>query len=87
MGIHLVVMGVAGCGKSAVGSRVAASLALPFIEGDAFHAPASVAKMQAGQPLTDADRAGWLARLADELAARPASCDSLSVSHLVIPQY
>ncbi len=81
MGIHLVVMGVAGCGKSAVGSRVAASLALPFIEGDAFHAPASVAKMQAGQPLTDADRAGWLARLADELAARPTgavlSCSAL----------
>jgi gluconokinase len=54
---------------------------LPFIEGDAFHAPASVAKMQAGQPLTDADRAGWLARLAEELAARPAgtvlSCSAL----------
>lgn len=82
MGIlHFVVMGVAGCGKSAVGTRVAARLGLPFIEGDAFHPPASVAKMQAGQPLTDADRHGWLAQLAGELAARPAgavlSCSAL----------
>jgi gluconokinase len=70
--MHLVVMGVAGCGKSAVAGRAAAALGLPLIEGDDFHSPASVAKMSAGQPLTDADRAGWLARLGEELAARPA---------------
>jgi gluconokinase len=65
-------MGVAGCGKSSVAARAAQALGLPMIEGDAFHAPESVAKMRAGQPLTDADRAGWLDRLAAELAAHPA---------------
>ena len=64
-------MGVAGCGKSYVAARVAAALGLPMIEGDAFHSPESVAKMKAGEPLTDADRAGWLDRLSAELAARP----------------
>ncbi|MFX8215005.1 AAA family ATPase, partial [Acinetobacter baumannii] len=74
-------MGVAGCGKSTVAARAAQRLGLPLVEGDDFHSPASVAKMRAGEPLTDADRAGWLARLADELAARPAgavlSCSAL----------
>jgi gluconokinase len=65
-------MGVAGCGKSSVAARAAQALGLPMIEGDAFHAPESVAKMRAGQPLTDANRAGWLDRLAAELAAHPA---------------
>lgn len=64
-------MGVAGCGKSAVGARAAAALGLPLVEGDDFHGAEAVAKMRAGQPLTDADRAGWLDRLAAELAARP----------------
>ena len=80
-GVSLVVMGVAGCGKSTVAARAAQRLGLPLVEGDDFHSPASVAKMRAGEPLTDADRAGWLARLADELAARPAgavlSCSAL----------
>lgn len=78
---HLVVMGVAGCGKSAVAARAAAALELPLIEGDDFHSPEAVAKMSAGQPLDDADRAGWLARLGAELAARPGgavlSCSAL----------
>lgn len=64
----LVVMGVSGCGKSSLGSALAGDLALPLIEGDDFHAPESVRKMRAGTPLTDADRAGWLTRLGEELA-------------------
>lgn len=68
---HVVVMGVAGCGKSEVGQRLAAALALPLIEGDAFHPPANIAKMRSGVPLDDADRAGWLDVLARELAAHP----------------
>jgi gluconokinase len=55
-----VVMGVSGCGKSAVGARLAAALGIDFIEGDADHPPASIAKMAAGIPLTDEDRHGWL---------------------------
>ncbi|WP_332814096.1 gluconokinase [Ramlibacter sp.] len=70
-GLRAVVMGVAGCGKSAVGRRLAEALRLPLVEGDAFHAPSSLDKMRRGVPLDDADRAGWLAALAAELANRP----------------
>jgi gluconokinase len=66
--IHVVVMGVAGCGKSGVGKRIAAGLELPLIEGDDFHPPTNKLKMQQGTPLNDDDRAGWLQALADELA-------------------
>ena len=44
----VVVMGVAGCGKSAVGRRMAAALQLPMVEGDDFHPPANVARMREG---------------------------------------
>jgi gluconokinase len=67
-GTAWVVMGVSGCGKSEVGSRLALALGAAFIEGDRFHPAANVRKMAAGIALTDADRAGWLAQLADELA-------------------
>lgn len=62
-------MGVSGCGKSTLGRAVADALTLPMIEGDDFHPPANVAKMSAGTPLTDEDRAGWLDTLARQLAA------------------
>lgn len=61
----LVVMGVSGCGKSTVGQAVADRLGWPFYDGDDFHPPENVAKMAAGQPLNDADRAPWLDRLHD----------------------
>jgi len=56
-------MGVSGCGKSTLVADLAAHLASPAFEGDDFHAPESVAKMRAGQPLDDADRWPWLDRL------------------------
>ena len=56
----LVVMGVAGSGKTTLGEAIAARLGWPFIDGDALHPAANVAKMSAGVPLTDADRAPWL---------------------------
>ncbi|MBS0403553.1 MAG: gluconokinase [Proteobacteria bacterium] len=61
-------MGVSGCGKSSVGAACAEALGWELHEGDAHHASESIAKMRAGTPLTDADRAGWLDRLADLLA-------------------
>ncbi|WP_245876388.1 gluconokinase [Caldimonas caldifontis] len=67
----LVVMGVAGCGKSSLGRACADALGWPLLEGDDYHAPESVDKMRAGTPLTDADREGWLARLGQMLADRP----------------
>jgi gluconokinase len=68
----LVVMGVSGCGKSSLGQALAAEFGLPLVEGDDFHPEANIRKMSSGIPLDDADRAGWLARLGDELACRPA---------------
>ena len=67
---RLVVMGVAGCGKSSLGGALAQALGLPLIEGDDFHAEASKAKMRQGIPLADADRLDWLDTLARELGAR-----------------
>src|SRR5689334_805704 len=56
-------MGVAASGKTFVGRALAAELRWPFADADDYHAPASVAKMRHGVPLTDADRAPWLAAL------------------------
>jgi carbohydrate kinase (thermoresistant glucokinase family) len=59
----LIVMGVSGAGKTTVGEALARQLGWQFIEGDDFHPAANVEKMAAGHPLTDADRAPWLAAL------------------------
>ena len=69
--IHLVVMGVAGCGKSVVGQRIGQLLELPLIEGDDFHPRSNVEKMARGQALSDDDRAGWLDALGQELRRHP----------------
>jgi carbohydrate kinase (thermoresistant glucokinase family) len=60
----VVVMGVAGSGKSTVGALIAEALGAEFAEGDLFHPAANVAKMSSGQPLTDADRMPWLDAMA-----------------------
>jgi gluconokinase len=60
----IVVMGVSGCGKSTVGALLAERLGVPYAEADDFHPRANVAKMAAGHPLDDADRAPWLDAIA-----------------------
>lgn len=60
MSYLVLVMGVSGAGKSTIGSLLAARLGVPFADADDFHPAANVAKMSAGQPLTDADRWPWL---------------------------
>jgi gluconokinase len=65
----VVLMGVCGSGKTAVGEALAADLGWPFFDGDDFHPPANVAKMAAGTPLVDADRWPWLDRLAVAMGA------------------
>lgn len=66
----VVVMGVAGCGKSSLGNVLAEAEGAQLIEGDAFHSIANREKMRSGIALDDADRAGWLESLAGELRAR-----------------
>ena len=66
----LVLMGVSGCGKTTVAQILAERLHWAFEEGDALHPQANVDKMAAGHPLTDEDRAPWLARVADWVDAR-----------------
>ncbi len=81
-------MGVCGCGKSEIGTLLANQLAIPFVEGDAYHPPANISKMAAGTPLDDSDRAGWLQQLKSIIAtARPQnqglvlSCSALKRSY------
>jgi len=64
---RMVVMGVAGCGKTSVGVALAARIGATFRDGDDLHPAANVAKMTAGQPLTDDDRWPWLAKVGQAL--------------------
>lgn len=59
----ILIMGVAGSGKTTVGEKLAATLGWKFLDADEVHPPANIAKMAAGHPLTDKDRAPWLAAL------------------------
>ena len=59
----IVVMGVAGSGKTTVGTLLAEAMDCPFLDGDSLHPAANVEKMTRGIPLTDADRAPWLAAI------------------------
>lgn len=74
----VVVMGVSGTGKSTVGRALADELGIPFVEGDDLHPAENVAKMSAGIPLTDDDRAPWLDLVAAQLT-RPVvvACSAL----------
>jgi gluconokinase len=63
----LVVMGVSGSGKSTIAESLAERLAWTFEDGDRFHPASNVAKMSAGQPLTDEDRWPWLNAIAGEI--------------------
>ena len=62
-----VVMGVAGSGKTLIGSGFARSIQMAFVDGDDLHPPENVHRMAAGIPLTDADRAPWLEAIARRL--------------------
>jgi gluconokinase len=64
----VVVMGVAGCGKSVVAGALAEALGWRLVEGDRLHPPANIERMSAGLPLTDAHRWGWLDAIGAELA-------------------
>ena len=78
----VVVMGVAGSGKTTVGAALAERLCLDYADADEFHSEANVAKMAAGHPLDDDDRSPWLLAIGHWLAAHNksggvASCSAL----------
>ncbi len=77
---NLVFMGVSGCGKSTVAEMYAQRTGATLIEADVFHPPANIAKMSSGIPLTDEDRAGWLAAMADRLVEGKARCEAMVVT-------
>ena len=81
-------MGVAGSGKTTVGELLAQEMGWDFYDADAFHPPENIEKMASGIPLTDADRAPWLAALHDLISTslkenRPAvlACSALKESY------
>ena len=63
----LIVMGVSGSGKSTIGEKLAEQLGWKYEDGDSFHPASNVAKMRAGQPLTDEDRWPWLRAIAEDI--------------------
>lgn len=81
-GRHVVVMGVSGSGKSTVAELLAARLSLPFGEGDEFHGEHNRALMASGVPLTDEDRAPWLAAVRDWMSAQSATGSVVACSAL-----
>ena len=76
----ILVMGVAGSGKTTVGRALAASLDWSFRDADEFHPPANIAKQAAGIPLDDADRAPWLAAIRAHLDERLARGENAVVT-------
>lgn len=67
--LHVVVMGVAGCGKTLVAAQIAERLALPLVEGDDFHPASEIEKTRQGAALSAQDRADWLRSVAGALRA------------------
>jgi len=70
---HLVLMGVAGSGKTTLARILQERLGLPYAEADEFHPPANIAKMSSGTPLEDEDRWPWLEAIRDWLTAQSAA--------------
>ncbi|WP_315098713.1 gluconokinase [uncultured Cellulomonas sp.] len=85
---HIVVMGVAGSGKTTVALLLAERLGRPYAEADEFHPPANIAKMSAGEPLTDEDRWPWLRAIRDWMTEQSragqsaiVTCSALKVAY------
>lgn len=64
----IIVMGVAGSGKSSVGAALGAAIGAPYIDGDDLHSAENIAKMSAGIALNDDDRWPWLTKIGETLA-------------------
>jgi gluconokinase len=71
--LHVVVMGVAGAGKTTVSAALAERLGWTLAEADEFHSQSNIDKMASGSPLTDDDRWPWLASIRDWMSAQAAA--------------
>ena len=80
MSIHVVVWGVAGCGKSTAAEAIHERLGYVYAEGDDFHPQANIDKMSAGIPLTDEDRWPWLKVINTWMVARETLDENTVVS-------
>ena|SRR5687767_10507288 len=76
----VVVMGVAGSGKSTIGALLAEALGCPFLDGDSLHSVASIEQMRRGVPLTDDERVPWLAAIRNRMTQAFARGESLVVA-------
>lgn len=77
MALRVVVMGVAGSGKTTVGRALAAALHVPFCDADSLHPPANTQRMRQGLPLDDEHRWPWLAAVHDRIATAAQSGEGL----------
>lgn len=82
----VVVMGVAGSGKTTIGLMLANAMGCAFLDGDSLHSGANVEKMSHGIPLTDADRAPWLAAIHARVRDASARGESLVVACSALKQ-
>lgn len=78
--VVVLLMGVAGSGKTTIGEKLAAELTWSFRDADDFHPPANVAKMSSGIPLDDTDRAPWLAAIRAHIVAKLARGENAIVT-------
>lgn len=78
----VVIMGVAGSGKSTIGRCLSGRLHVPFLEGDDYHPPSNIKKMTDGVPLTDADRLPWIDAIAAAVNTGGAPVSILACSAL-----
>jgi gluconokinase len=79
----IIIMGVCGCGKTEVGLQLAKLLGGRYLDADDFHSAENIAKMGSGQPLVDADRWPWLARLRGDVIV-PAIGDNSSAGPVIL---
>jgi len=86
MSVIVVLMGVAGSGKTTIGRMLADAIPCPFLEGDSLHSPANIEKMSRGIPLTDADRAPWLSAIHARMVDVDNRRDSLVVGCSALKQ-
>jgi gluconokinase len=78
--VIVVIMGVAGSGKSTIGELLAQRLGCPFLDADTLHPASNIAKMSRGEPLDDADRWHWLDCIGEQMARAAAQSEDRVVA-------